>query len=927
MKKYSYDERVSTGLPGFDKAIDHLRMGDNVVWQVEKLEDFRCVCDPFVAQAVRDRRRIVYFRFGNHAPLLKVTEHSPKALLPNAPENCSAGSVSCQAGSHSTLTDGCEGSGKQEPSPQETADPDGHPQTTPADGYPDIVQYNVDASLGFEHFTTEIHRLIGQEGEGVFYVFDCLSGLLDSWCSDLMIGNFFRVTCPYLFDLFTVAYFPLLKNAHTYESVARIRETTQLLLDLYRRNESTYIHPLKVWERYSPTMFFPHLITENDAVSITSSSDAAELFGDLPLSSDRPDFWNRTFSEASGFIGKSPEEQLPVRKKLISILIGRDGRMEPLAQKYFSLESLIRIQQREIGTGFIGGKAVGMLLARNILSQEDHEFYAKRFVPHDSFYLGADVYYTYIVQNGLWNLRLLQKTKEGYYKYARELHEKILTGRFPHEIREQFRYVLEYFGQSPIIVRSSSLLEDNFGNAFAGKYDSVFCVNQGSPDERYEAFVSAIREVYASMLNEDALRYRENRGLAFSDEQMAILIMRVAGNHYGDYFFPHVAGVGNSQSLFMWDKNTDIRKGMIRLVFGLGTRAVNRVEGDYPRIVCLDRPERPPMVENGDEKKFSQHFVDVLNLADNKFETVPLEAVDTLDLKANRRLFLEEDRRTAEFFRENGMAGRKAPQFLSFKKMLTGTDFPASMEKMLSLLENIYDYPVDTEFTVNFSPEGEYRINLLQCRPLQTKSIGPAHAFPENVPPAALLFGGCGSFMGGNVSLSVDCVIFVKVKEYLTLSEQDKYMAARIIGMLNEALNGRHAMLIGPGRWGTTTASLGVPVHFTELCHMDALVEVSYPEAGLMPDISYGSHFFQDLVESGIFYAALFQGSKDTVFRDSFLLNKENALGQFLTDPKAADFFHEIIHVADFTAAPLTVASDVTAQKFIAVGTVPGDSN
>ena len=254
----------------------------------------------------------------------------------------------------------------------------------------------------------------------------------------------------------------------------------------------------------------------------------------------------------------------------------------------------LQIASRVIGTGFIGGKSVGMLLARKILKRKRRAFYplpgGTRFI-----YLGSDIYYTYIVQNGCWELRTKQKTREGYFKYAPELREKLLKGKFPEMIQEQLQYMLEYFGQSPIIVRSSSLLEDNYGNAFAGKYESVFCVNQGTPEKRYEAFEQAVRLVYASSMNEEALTYRVRRGLVERDEQMALLIQRVSGDYHGNYFFPHMAGVGYSTNLYVWDKNVDMNAGMLRLVFGLGTRAVNRVDGDYPRIVCLDNPLRTPL--------------------------------------------------------------------------------------------------------------------------------------------------------------------------------------------------------------------------------------------------------------------------------------------------------------------------------------------
>ena len=125
-------------------------------------------------------------------------------------------------------------------------------------------------------------RLLVRKGSGVFYLFDCLSELLDAWATDGMIGNFFTVTCPYLFELDTVAYFALLRDHHSFKTIARIRSTTQLLIDLYNHDGALYLHPLKVWERFSPTMFLPHLRQDNNFLPISSSFDATGLFTNLP---------------------------------------------------------------------------------------------------------------------------------------------------------------------------------------------------------------------------------------------------------------------------------------------------------------------------------------------------------------------------------------------------------------------------------------------------------------------------------------------------------------------------------------------------------------------------------------------------------------------------------------------------------------------
>jgi len=336
---------------------------------------------------------------------------------------------------------------------------------------------------------------------------------------------------------------------------------------------------------------------------------------------------------------------------------------------------------------------------------------------HDSFYIGSDVFYTFLVRNKIWWLRQKQRHPDSFLDDLEVAREKIMQGSFPDYTSEQFVQMLDYLGESPYIVRSSSLLEDNYGNAFAGKYDSVFCVNQGSREERLAELLNAIRRVYASTMSETALRYRHQRGLLDQDEQMALLVMRVSGAAHGKAFYPHVAGVGFSYNPYVWHKEIDPSSGVVRLVFGLGTRAVDRVDDDYTRVVALNAPDKRPEGNFDEICEYSQR------------------RVDYLDLKANRLtnsyfvdLVSDAEDLPVDMFAAPSPAGEASGDsrlsVLTFDTLLSETPFVSDMKDMLSSLEKAYDYPVDIEFTLNVRPGGSYCINLLQCRPLQVQGTG-----------------------------------------------------------------------------------------------------------------------------------------------------------------------------------------------------------
>lgn len=851
--------RTTTGIENFDAIIDGLRMGDNVVWQVDDIEDYGYFAGRFVRRALQEHRRVVYFRFAQHRLLVE------------------------QEG---------------------------------------VTVYELDAKSGFEAFSAQIHAVATQEGEGVFYLFDCLSDLLSAWATDLMIGNFFMITCPYLFQLNTVAYFALLRNSHSFRTVARIRETTQVLLDVYNTWGDVYVHPLKVRGRHSPTMFLPHKKTDEQFIPLTSSVDAARLLSYISRRGKEQakrnlDYWDRLFLYIEDLLyrGDDVHEKEKVLDQLCRIMIGRDERILDLAKRYLSLQDLLDIKLRLIGTGYIGGKAAGMLIARKVLVRDRSFDWSQRLEPHDSFFIGSDVFYAYLVENGWWKLRMHQKTPEGYFEVAKVLKEQMLTGSFPDEIEEQFWQLIEYFGQSPIIVRSSSLLEDAFGNAFAGKYESIFCVNQGTPEQRYTQFRDSVRRVFASTMNEDALTYRLQRGLDQQDEQMALLVQRVSGSSRSHYFFPDLAGVAISYNTFVWKPDMDPGAGMLRLVLGLGTRAVNRVENDYPRLVALDTPLLRPHAGLGDTRKYSQHEVDVLDVESNRLETVPVRQVMTEEMGIQRDMMGVRDSEAAERFRERGVVGEEA-WILTFDNLLSESPFPEVMRKMLKKLEDAYEYPVDVEFTANFT-DSDLKINLVQCRPLQTMGEGKRMDIPADIEEERILFSTEGGFMGSNAVQPITRIITVDPEGYTGLSLSEKYDIARLIGKLNRLIKDREAipaLLMGPGRWGTTTPTLGVPVSFSEINNIAVMAEIEYAGGSLVPELSFGSHFFQDLVETNIFYVAIFPGRSGVVLNREWTAGRENALTVLVPD---AGRYANVVQVYDVESEGLYLMADIVSQRVV----------
>jgi pyruvate, water dikinase len=832
--------RVNSGCAPLDLLLDHFRLGDNVVWQVESLDDYRLFANDFFRQSARDQRTFIYIRFGTHPPVLK--------------------------------------SG------------------------PGMVIESFDPREGFDVFSAQVNRIITHWGRKAFYVFDNLSSLVDLWATDELLANFFQATCPYLFELDTVAYFALDRDRHSVAAVTRIRDTTQVLLDTFRMEQALHVRPLKVWQRHAPQMFLPHRVEQGDWIPV-----AAEAVPEPLLASETSAPWDVVYADlcvvhAQGGKGFDAGKVNGLRADLCRMLLGTDEKILRLADAYLSLDALMHIRSRVIGSGRIGGKAAGMILARAIVRRACAEA-ASAFplLDEDSFHIGSDVFYTFIVHNDLFRTRLAV-TRAGAMTHDEfeQLENRFVAGRFDAARVQAFEALLDELGDAPFIVRSSSFLEDGFGNAFAGKYRSEFCVNTGSRAERLDAFLHAVKLVYASTLNPDAISYRRNRGMLESDEQMAILVQRVAGAAHGRYFFPALAGVAFSRNLYAWTERIDPAAGIIRLVFGLGTRAVNRVSRDYPRMVAVSHPELRP--EIGDKVSvYSQRYVDVLDLADGDLVTVPLAEVLKEGPFPNLHLLVslwQDGYLTEPLGRRVHSAARVV---LTFNRLFKETAFVRVLGRMLAALEEVYEHPVDTEFTATLTATGQIEVNVLQCRPMWLPGARAHVQLPADVPDQDVCFRST-RFINGGVADPIRYVVYVDPAAYAALADdQMRKTLPRVIGQINQSmrLRGERVMMMGPGRWGSSNPDLGIGVGYADIDQVSVLVEIAHEEDGHVPEVSYGTHFFQDLVEAEIIYMPIYPEQPDAAYNTRFFTEAENYLAQIEAGLQA---YESIVKVLDIPA-------------------------
>jgi len=575
------------------------------------------------------------------------------------------------------------------------------------------------------------------------------------------------------------------------------------------------------------------------------------------------------------------------------------------ARRFLEVEDFATLLERTVllprSQGRLGGKASGLVLASQIIrrSPEFASVVAEVRIPR-TWYLPSDGILHFVAFNDLdevysWKYRDIDQIRQEYP----HILQLFKNSRFPPEIIHGVSRALDDLGDRPLIVRSSSLLEDRIGSAFSGKYKSLFLANQGEKTARLAALLDAIAEVYASTFGPDPIQYRAERGLLEHHEEMAIMIQEVVGVRAGRYFLPAFSGVGFSNNEFRWSPRIRRQDGLLRLVPGLGTRAVDRLADDYPMLVAPGQPGLRVNASPEEVARYSPKKVDVIDLESNDFVTLDLptllrEVGPAYPGLSQLVSVYEHDR-----LRRPGGLGpdfERDDLIFTFDGLVSGTPFVTRMHTLLRLLSEALRTPVDIEF----ASDGR-ELYLLQCRPQSATAESAPAAIPRDLPAGQVLFSASKHVSNGSVPDATH-VVYVDTEGYSRLPEIAQLRSVgRAVGRLNKLLPKRQFILMGPGRWGSRgDIRLGVGVTYADINNASVLVEIARKKGNYVPDLSFGTHFFQDLVEAQIRYLPLYPDDAGVVFNQLFFERSPNLLAELL--PEFSELA-DVVRVIDVPAS------------------------
>jgi pyruvate,water dikinase len=556
--------------------------------------------------------------------------------------------------------------------------------------------------------------------------------------------------------------------------------------------------------------------------------------------------------------------------------------------------------------GRLGGKSTGLFLACTLIrNARDHREVFDTIRTPKTWYVSSDSLLEFIRYNDLDDVydhkyRDIERIRRDYPQIV----QVFKNSRFPAEMVNGLAVALDDFEDRPLIIRSSSLLEDQTGAAFSGKYKSLFVANQGSKKERLKALQDAITEVYASIFAPDPIEYRAERGLLDVNEEMAVMIQQVVGRRVGKYYLPAFAGVAFSRNEFRWSPRIRRDDGLIRLVPGLGTRAVDRLSDDYPVLVSPGQPGLRVNVTTDEVVRYSPRKIDVINLEKNSFETISVdsllrEAGDDYPLVQSLISIVSED----QIRRPRGLEPDWESDELAvtFQGLIEDGDFVEKSRLLLAFLRSATGHPVDLEF----ASDGD-AFYLLQCRAQSaTPDFEPA-PIPRHLPREKVIFTANRYIANGRVP-DITHIVFVDPERYAEIPDlKELKNVGRAVSKLNKILPKRQFVLIGPGRWGSRgDIKLGVGVTYSDINNTSVLMEIARKKGNYLPELSFGTHFFQDLVEADIRYLPLYPDDEGIVFNEAFLRGRKSIFAEMLPD------FANLVDVIRVIDVPQVAAGEI----------------
>lgn len=485
----------------------------------------------------------------------------------------------------------------------------------------------------------------------------------------------------------------------------------------------------------------------------------------------------------------------------------------------------------KLGQGSLGGKGRGLaflnsLLARQGLADEFEDLFIQ--IPR-TIVLATGEFDRYLESCGL-DARVHSPTE-----FRLELERREL----PPDLLNQLRVALRSF-LGPLAVRSSSLLEDSQHQSCAGIYETVLLANNEIDlEQRLAALSRGIRRVYASMFSERAESYLESTAFSLEQEKMAIVIQELVGERHGNLFYPHFSGVALSYNYYPIGPQ-EPEDGVALMALGLGHTVA---EGGRSVRFCPRYPQvLPHLASPGEYLGYAQSEFYALDLEAPEEDAVRLIDLDRAEadgtLQQVGSVYSPDDDQLRENFRQAG------PRVVTFNNILKWKSLPLApvLERLLEVLRRGIGSPVEMEFAVSLSRPAT--LFLLQVRPLSEFAL-EAPVDLELIPSDRIVCRSPRSM--GHGSIEVSHILYVKSQE-----PEDLKAVAREIGVFNKELAREGYLLIGPGRWGSSDPSLGIPVTTGQITGARVIVELPFLERMVEPSV--GSHFFHELTSMRIGY-------------------------------------------------------------------------